>query len=312
MEMLWYLSTDSFLKAVRRFIDHNARPRKIYCDKGTNFVAGDKEVNKMWDEISQTDVQDLSSREIPGPVIEFHFAPPEAHHFSGLVERYVGIAKSNLIAILREKYITDEDLETAFKDVQRLLNNRPIDLKSYSDPNNLQPLTPADFLRCGKVLEDLTPSGMSNESRSPVKSYWILSKIMDQFWYRLVHGMAPYLRSYNKWKTKRDQVKVGDVVCLLEEHPEPSNHQRLAVIEEVTPGSDGIVRRVKVRVQNGKTYDRALNRIYVVVPVERLQPNSNNEKGKTDVVAPPLRRSSRISKRKRKKSVVLVSKLKDD
>ena len=124
--------------------------------------------------------------------------------------------------------------------------------------------------------------------------------------------MAPYLRSYNKWITKREQVKVGDVVCLLEEQPEPNSHHRLAVIDEVTPGSDGIIRRVKVRTSNGKTYDRALNRIYVVVPVERLQPNSNNEEGKTDVVAPPLRRSSRISKRKRKKSVVFVCKLKDD
>ena len=305
-EMLWSMSTDSFLKALRRFIDHNPRPRKIYCDKGTNFVAGEKEINRMWDEINQSDLHEAISKEIPGPTIDFHFAPPEAHHFSGLVERYVGVAKKNLVAILPKHCFTDEDLETAFKDVQRLLNNRPINLKSYDDPNDLQPLTPADFLRGGKMLEDLTPSGKYNEVRSPVDSYWTLAKVMDEFWRRLVHGMVPYLRHYNKWITKRDQVKVGDVVCLLEENPDPHSHHRLAVIVEVTPGSDDIVRRIKVRTQNGKIYDRALNRIYVIVPVEQLNRHSNIEEDEQEVVNPPLRRSSRLKKRKRNKQAVLI------
>ena len=135
-----------------------------------------------------------------------------------------------------------------------------------------------------------------------------LAKVMDEFWRRLVHGMAPYLRTYNKWITRRDQVKVGDVVCLLEEHPDPNSHQRLAVIVEVTPGSDDIVRRIKVRTQNGKIYDRALNRIYVVVPVEQLNRHSNLEEDEQEVVTPPLRRSSRLKKRKRNKQVVLICK----
>ena len=305
-EMLYDMSADSFLKALRRFIDHNPRPRKIYCDKGTNFVAGEKEVNRMWDTLDLTDIQEKVSNEIPGAMIEFHFAPPEAHHFSGLVERYVGVAKRNLLSILPKDGLTDEDLTTAFKDVQRLLNNRPIDLKSFADPNDLQPLTPADFLRSGKILEDLTPSGISNEDRSPVKSYWVLAKMMDQFWRRLVHGMSPYLRTYNKWKTKRDEVKVGDVVCLLEEQPDPNSHYKLAVIDEVTPGTDGMVRRVKVRVQNGKIYDRALNRIYVVAPVEQLNRHTNLGEAEKDVVEPTLRRSSRLSKQKRRRTVVLL------
>ena len=286
-EMLYHMSADSFLKAMRRFIDHNPRPRKIYCDKGTNFVAGEKEINNMWREMDVMKIKQQARTAIPGPVIEFHFAPPEAHHFSGLVERYVGVAKQNLMAILQKDGLTDEDLITAFKDVQRLLNNRPIDIKSFTDPNDLQPLTPADFLRGGKVLEDLTPSGMSNEERSPVKSYWVLSKIMDQFWHRLVRGMAPYLRSYNKWITKRDQIKKGDVVCLLEENPDPNSHHRLAVVVEVTPGTDGIVRRVKVRTQNGKVYDRALNRIYVIVPAEQAHPSSKDKDEKVEENLPP-------------------------
>ena len=156
------------------------------------------------------------------------------------------------------------------------------------------------------MLEDLTPSGKYNEVRSPVDSYWTLAKVMDEFWRRLVHGMVPYLRHYNKWITKRDQVKVGDVVCLLEENPDPHSHHRLAVIVEVTPGSDDIVRRIKVRTQNGKIYDRALNRIYVIVPVEQLNRHSNIEEDEQEVVNPPPRRSSRLKKRKRKKQAVLI------
>ena len=68
----------------------------------------------------------------------------------------IGEAKRNLVKVLPpgELQISDEALLTSFKQVQRLLNNRPIEVvNSNVDPQDLEPLTPAHFLQNGNIYE---------------------------------------------------------------------------------------------------------------------------------------------------------------
>ena len=295
LEMLHHMNTASFLKALTRFVSHCAKPKRIYCDNGTNFVRGEKEINHMWDEISQNEVEQNEHQ------IEFKFSPANAPHFNGLVERMVGEAKKNLLALLPTEGLTDEDLDTAFKEVQRLLNNRPLDLLSSVDPNDLEPLTPAHFMSCGNIHEDLVPPKHYLEGRETLaQSYWDLKALLDTFWTRYVRSVTPHLKEYTRWVTKRKEVKPGDVVCLLEDNPEADGHYKLGLIDSVQPGIDGLVRRVSVRVKDGKILERGLNRIYVLVPVEKLQPKGKEVSPETETKQ-ALRRSKRIKRRQNKK-----------
>ncbi|KAI5708064.1 hypothetical protein M8J77_015657 [Diaphorina citri] len=47
LELVWSLTTDSFIQVLRRFISKNGRPQIIYSDNGTNFVGFNNASNKL-------------------------------------------------------------------------------------------------------------------------------------------------------------------------------------------------------------------------------------------------------------------------
>ena len=276
LEILHSMDTGSFLMALSRFAAYASRPKRIYCDRGRNFVRGDKEIELVWDRICTDEVANNEHK------IEFVFSPAEAPHFNGLIERMVGEAKKNLEAVLSsdENQISDEALETSFKIVQRLLNNRPIGILTSVDPRDPEPITPAHFLMNGNINEDIVPPKAFLEGTETLaEKYWFIQSQMDKFWTRFCRSLTPHLREHNKWITKRKEVQVGDVVCIIEDSNDPDSHYKVGIIQEVTPGLDGMIRRVQIRVKDGKTLDRGLNRIYVLVPKEKLHPEkeSSNE-----------------------------------
>ena len=291
LEMLYSMDTSSFLMALSRFTSQASTPKKIYCDQGTNLVRGDKELGLVWKKICEEGI--IGNQ----PGIEFVYSPPESPHFNGLIERMIGEAKRNLVKVLPpgEIRVSDEALLTCFKEVQKMLNNRPIEVMNTDvDPADLEPLTPAHFLQSGKIHEDLVPPNHRLEGCETLAGrFWTVQQLMDEFWTRLCRSLTPALRKYSKWVTKRRDVRVGDFVCLLEEKPEANNRYRVGLITKTIPGQDGYTRRVTVRMRDGKTYDRGLNSIYVLVPQEKLYPRENVQD------SPRLRRSERL-KRKNK------------
>ena len=300
LEMLYSMDTDSFLMALSRFVSEASTPERIYCDQGTNLVRGDKELQQIWEKVS-TDPHVVGNQ----LGIQFVFSPPESPHFNGLIERIIGEAKKNLTKILPsdELLISDEALLTSFKHVQRLLNNRPIELMNTNvDPLDLEPLTPAHFLQKGNIFEDLVPPNHRLEGRDTLAGrFWTLQELMDTFWTRLCQSLTPTLRKYSKWITKRREVQEGDVVVMLEDQPEANGRYKVGLITETSPGIDNSNRRVKIRVKDGRTFERGLNKIYVLVPKEKLYP-----RGTEPQVKP--RRSERLRKKKKTDTTLVTLK----
>lgn len=73
------LDTDSFLMAFWRFADRRGFPAHCYSDQGTSFIAGEKEIKKLINELDQTVIADALSRR----GIQWHFNPPASPHFGG-------------------------------------------------------------------------------------------------------------------------------------------------------------------------------------------------------------------------------------
>ena len=305
LEMLWSLDTGSFLMALSRFVGYTSKPKRIICDRGTNFIRGNKEIDLAWEKICTKEVANNEFN------IEFVFSPAESPHFNGLIERMVGESKKNLEAILSsdEHQITDEVLETSFKVVQRLLNDRPIGAAETVDPRDPEPITPAHFLMNGNIHEDIVPPHDPLEgSDFLTERYWTIQHLLNEFWTRLCRSLTPKLREHNKWITKRREVQVGDVVCILEDALDSNDHYRVGIIQEVAPGLDDMVRKVTVRVKDGKTLERGLNRIYVLVPKEKLYPKPSSSEGRINPEIKGLTRESNGLKRKRKaKATTLLS-----
>jgi hypothetical protein len=119
-EIIDSLDTSSFLLAVERFLTVRPKPSTIIADNGTNFRGGDSALT----ESAENNQIDLGKAQTYFN-IKFKFVLPKAPHFQGLVERFVGAAKSALHSAVQAHTLTDEELRTALVRAMGHLNNIP-------------------------------------------------------------------------------------------------------------------------------------------------------------------------------------------
>ena len=83
IEIVHFLSTDSFMNALTRFIAWRGRPKEIFDDNGSNFIGADNELRR--------EVQLLSNEKITNNLlargIQWNSQPPSSRHRGGVWER---------------------------------------------------------------------------------------------------------------------------------------------------------------------------------------------------------------------------------
>lgn len=72
----------------------------------------------------------------------------------------------------------------------------------------------------------------------------------------------------NKWFCKRENVKIGDLVLELNPHRNRLQWE-MALIVDTYPGEDGLVRKVRIRTQNGG-YDRPIHKLCAIATKQEL------------------------------------------
>ena len=249
LDVLFDMSEDGFIRALQRFCNRFQVPKVIISDLGTNFVGGKNTIEHL------RKAADMRS-------IEFRFAPADAPHFSGLVERFVSSSKAALRVILKDAVVTDEELITAFSSAERILNDRPIGLQyEKNDLSDGESLTPSHFMLRGRIGEDLIPATFKGHK----KRFAYVNNLVNQFWQRLCKELSIQLRSRNKWLHQRGQLDVGDVVVVLDDEGHRVQHRYpLGLITAVTLGKDGLARRFSVKMANGNVLERACNKLYLL------------------------------------------------
>ena len=103
LEMCVDLSCDATINALQRF-SRRGYPAQLVSDRGTNFTAAEKELQKIFD---STQVHDfLSNLEI-----QWHFNRAQAPHFGGVWERLIRSCKDAFYSILGCQTLTDDTLQ---------------------------------------------------------------------------------------------------------------------------------------------------------------------------------------------------------
>ena len=242
IEVLESLDTDSFVNALRRFIARRNQPKTITSDNGGNFVSANKELAKGLKELDQDQIYDALTRK----GIEWKFIPPHSSNMGGAWERQIRSVRKVLMGLLGEQRLTEETLSTLMCEVEGILNNRPITAVS-DDINDLQALRPSHLLLL-KECPVLPPC--LADSRDIYKRRWRQVQYLAQvFWRRFIKEYMPELQRRQKWLQKRPNVSVGDIMLVIEENI-PRNLWPLCRVIQVTPGTDGIVRSVKIKTRN--------------------------------------------------------------
>ncbi|CAH2093398.1 unnamed protein product [Euphydryas editha] len=244
LELVSDLTTESFILALRRFISRRGRPYVIFCDNGTNFKGANSVLKRLL----------RSSRFCDDEGIEFKFSPAYSPHFGGIWEAGIKSAKHHLKRVAGNASLTFEELATLFAQIEGILNSRPLSPLS-ADPRDPSPLTPGHFL-IGRAITSLpsVPINCKNVNR-----YERLEQLRQHFWDRWRREYIAELQQRTRWRVREAELREGDLVLLKEEHLPPMNW-RLARVDRLHPGGDGVSRVADVLTSQG-IIRRAVNRM---------------------------------------------------
>ena len=151
------LETDSFINALRRFLAEHGPIRQMRSDRGTNFVGAKRELGEALREIDQSRVRDFLLKE-NCDWVEFKLNVPHASHMGGVWERQIRTVRSVLAALLEEtgSQLDDESFRTLLKEVQNIVNSRPLTSTNFASPDAPEPLTP-NYLLTAKTRVLMPP-----------------------------------------------------------------------------------------------------------------------------------------------------------
>ncbi|VDH95111.1 Hypothetical predicted protein [Mytilus galloprovincialis] len=177
--------------------------------------------------------------------IDWKFNPPAASNFGGVWERLIRSVRKVLYSILQEQKLRldDENLQTLFCEVEAILNGRPI-TEVPNSVNDLNVLTPNDLLllRSGESA----PPGTFVKSDNCVRRRWRqVQYLSDLFWNRWTKEYLPLLNQRAKWNKKERNLKINDLVLIVENTPR--NSWTMGRVLEVITDKFGTVRVAKVK-----------------------------------------------------------------
>lgn len=122
--------------------------------------------------------------------------------------------------------------------------------------------TPNHFL-VRQLGGQLAPQVTDNIAFNPRNRWRLIQNLVKVFWKRwreeFREEFLSTLNTRKKWREAKDNLKVGDVVLVVDQNA-PRGHWHLGRVEEVFPGQDGQVRVVQVSTK-GQTFVHPITRL---------------------------------------------------
>ncbi|XP_018406191.1 PREDICTED: uncharacterized protein LOC108782411 [Cyphomyrmex costatus] len=262
IEIVFDLSTQGFIHALKRFIGRRGKPSHIFSDNATNFVGANRELKELHSTFTRD--KDIMAHEAAVQGFQWHFIPPRAPNFGGLWEAAVRSFKAHFKRVVGTALLTTDEMQTLSIEIEAVLNSRPITVLS-NDPNDLAYLSPGHFL-IGDVLTDLPEPEMSETRETRLSRWKRVEQMRQHLWKRWSRDYLNQLQQRTKWKTEDINVAPGNMV-LIKEDDVPPLCWPLGRVMEIHPGADGAIRAVTVKTAKG-IFKRPSNRLSLL-PIEQ-------------------------------------------
>lgn len=263
LEIVYDLTTEAFLAALRRFVSRRGLPAHIHSDNATNFVGASRQLLEL-KELQMSQLHQLKVEQFCcDNSIQWHFIPPKSPHFGALWESSVKQAKYHLKRSVHELIFTIEQLSTIVCQIEAILNSRPLTPLS-DDPEDFKALTPGHFL-IGQELNAIPEPSMLELNVNRLSIWQKIQYVTQEFWKKWQLDYINSLQSRQKWTETQPNIQVGRLVLLAEDNI-PVSQWLLGRIIEIHPGKDGIVRVVTVKTANN-TFKRSIVKI-APLPIE--------------------------------------------
>ena len=167
----------------------------------------------------------------------------------GQFERLIAVVKLAMFKVIGGARLTWPELSDVLLDVETQINRRP--LSYMEDDVELLTLTPESFLyqRSTQLPEQEAWRIEDNDLRKRAK---FLKTCKDGLWRRWQREYLTALRERHNLthKTSRHHLKEGDVVIVKSDSKNRGTWP-LAIVSNIYPGCDGVVRAVELKTVNG-------------------------------------------------------------
>lgn len=240
---------------LRNFISRRGTPRKIYSDRGTNFVGTNRELSEAIAAINHSAMTEFVS-----PETEWIFNPPAAPHMGGCWERLVRTVKANLKAMRPASTLTDEVLRNTLTEIENVINARPLTHVPI-DSDSAPALTPNHFI-LGSSNGTKPLSTLDDNALTLQRNYQTSQILANQFWRRWVSDYLPEISRRTKWFAHTKPISIGDIVVVVDPRL-PRNCWPKGRIIQANTGRDGCIRSATVQTANG-VYERPVTKLAVL------------------------------------------------
>ena len=142
---------------------------------------------------------------------------------------------------------TYEEVYTLHADIEACLNSRP-PCALFDDPFNPTHLTTGNFL-IGEPLTQLPAADLTDVKCNRPSRGQSFQQLLQQFWQRWSSDYLQGLQQRPR-RVKASNLQPGALI-LLREHNTTPLHWPTAVVTNIHPGKDGIVRVVTLRIHKG-------------------------------------------------------------
>ena len=160
-----------------------------------------------------------------------------------------------------------ESLQTIIVEIEALLNDRPL-THSSPDLDDPEPIMPSHLLHGRRITtlrhvatEDDEIADPNFGDTSHIKHRARMhTVIIKHFWNRWKHEYLTALRETHRTTgNNKQQVNIGDIVLVHDDSARVN--WKLAIIESVNKGKDGLIRSANIRTATGRT-NRPIARLY--------------------------------------------------
>ena len=187
------------------------------------------------------------------------------------------MTKLSFKKVLGKTNITLEELQTVTAEIEAILNDRPITYVS-SELDDEEPLTPSHLLYDRRITnlphplqEYFSDDPTYNSERSQIEDQARRrNKLLQHFSNRWRQEYLASLLEFHKVSGKNEvEIKVGDVVQVHDDTKRVN--WRLATVERLIKGKDGLVRAADIKTSTGYT-NQPITKLY---PLE-VTPTTHN------------------------------------
>ncbi|KAF2888395.1 hypothetical protein ILUMI_17778 [Ignelater luminosus] len=248
LELVLDLSTESCIRAFRRFISRRGVPTTLFSDNAKTFKRASLELSKLYENLHNEEVSNFSTKHRIG----WKFIVERAAWWGGFWERLIKTVKDCLKVALGKSRVNIDELQTILTEIEATVNARPLTYID-NDKDNLSILSPSSFL-------------LKCERQCVLPEKWSTDYLQQL---RTAH--------VNSWDPQTKMFNVGDIV-LLHDQNAPRLSWKMVRIPQAYPGRDNRIRACEVQLPNRILLRRPVQLLYPLeIPIAAREDMDNSD-----------------------------------